>query len=184
MSPQRNAGAGASVKTGCCMHAAGRPVVGANAKILIALIAASMTGACSRMEDQQMSVGRVTYRFPAEHVFRFTKPTEGHPFARIRTPGKKFDLIYSEFSRYRRNWQGDDVPRVTGINDRSASGYNKHTFPGGLTVCREGQPYYSCGLSIEDEGVNWSVIFHQDQINNSEAIRAEAKIVLRGYRVE
>lgn len=150
---------------------------------LLVLATVVFGGGCSRMDDKQLTVGKITYNFPASHIFRFTNPGEGHPFARIRPPGQKYDLVYSEFSKFRRNFQGHNVPLVTGINDRSASPtFKEFNFPDGKTVCRLDQPYYSCGLNINDDGVTWSVIFNSDQVSESDSIRKSALEALRMYR--
>jgi len=145
-------------------------------------VALSFCGACSRMEDKKLAAGGVNYTFPASHIHGFTSPNDGHPYVRLRPPGQPFDLIYSEFSKYRTNQQGKDMPLVTGINDRSKSNFTTTSFPGGPTVCRSDQPYYSCGFHLDDDGVPWSVIFNKDQVRNSEAIRAAAESILRSYR--
>ena len=149
---------------------------------IVMLAASVVAGACSRMQDKQMTVGKVTYKFPAEHVSRFIDSGEGHPYARLRPPEQPFDLVYDEFAKYRRNFKSTDAPLVATINDRSISDHKRFNFPGGVTVCKESQPYYSCGLNIVDEGIEWSVLFNKQQVDKSESIRASAAALLRAYR--
>lgn len=134
------------------------------------------------MEEKRLTVGDVTYTFPADHIFSFMNPGEGRPFARIRPPGESYDLIYSYRAKYRKNWQGSDVPLVTGINDYPSDRFEKFQFGNNVTVCREGHPYYSCGLMMMDDGVAWSVVFSKDQVQNSESIRKSVVEMLQAYR--
>jgi hypothetical protein len=139
-------------------------------------------GACSRMEDKQLTINGVTYSFPAEDVFRFTDPNQGHPYVRLRRKGQGYDIIYSEFRKYRRNLQDGDAPLVTSINDRPAPSFQEFKFPSGSTVCKGEGPNYSCGLLVLDSGIEWSVVFNKDKLNNSEAIRTSAARNLENYR--
>lgn len=142
----------------------------------------SIIGACSRMEDKQITIGDATYSLPSDHIRAFTKPGEGQPYARLRPPKSPYDLIYSARARYRTTWTGADTPLVSSVNDHRSPKFERFQFPGGMTVCRSDQPYYSCGLQIVHRGVNWSVVFNRDQVPNSDAIRASALEILETYR--
>ena len=65
--------------------------------ILVALLFFALAGisACSREEDKRLTIGGVTYTFPARDVRSFTEAGEGSSFARVRPRGQLFDLIYS-----------------------------------------------------------------------------------------
>lgn len=119
---------------------------------LLVLFAAS---GCSQEEDKRLSVSGVSYIFPATQVQSFTEAGEGPAFARIRARGRLFDLIYSERAKLRRNWQGKHAPLITSVNDHSSrSGFERFDSDDVVTVCRGDQPYYGCGIRIEDAGVS------------------------------
>jgi hypothetical protein len=149
---------------------------------LLALVTVVFGGGCSRMEDKQITIGDVTYSLPSDHVEAFTKPGEGQPYVRLRPPKSPYDLIYSARATYRTNWTGKDTPLVTSVNDHMSPSFEHFKFPGGLTVCRSDQPYYSCGLQIDHRGVTWSIVFSRDEVPNSDAIRTAAARILETYR--
>lgn len=134
------------------------------------------------MEDKQLTIGNVTYTFPAEHVFSFTNAGEGHPFARIRPPEAEFDLIYDSLLKHKRNWEGPTTTPVAGINDHPADSFEKYESDGVVIVCRVGQPHYNCGLSITDETVQWSVVFDRQKVSQGKSVRDAAVQLLRKYR--
>lgn len=138
------------------------------------------TSACSR-EDKQLTVGGVTYSFPSNRVQSFTEPGDGLPFARVRPGGQLFDLIYSERAKYRRNWLGGGSPLITSVNDHRSRQFERFNFDGFEVVCRAEQPYYSCGMHLEDRGVPWTIVFNRDQLADADAIRASAIGALRKY---
>ena len=130
-----------------------------------------------------MTVGAVTYHFPAEHIDQFIEPGEGLPYAKLRPPGANFQLIYLARDKYSRNFAGGNAPLISTVTDHSAPEPFEHfNTASGVTVCRNDHPHYGCGLRIEDEGVAWSVVFDRDQVPNSDAIRAAAENILKTYR--
>lgn len=150
---------------------------------LLMIIVLIATSGCSREEEKHLTVSGVTYAIPADHVQSFTEPGEGSPFARVRVHGRLFDLIYSERAKYRRNWQGKDAPLVTSVNDHSSRrSFERFDSNGVVTVCRGDQPYYGCGIRIEDAGVPWSVVFNRDQVPDAPLVRAAALQALQKYR--
>lgn len=150
---------------------------------LVALLLLAWAGmiACSREEDKRLTIGGVTYTFPARDVRSFTEAGEGSPFARVRPRGQLFDLIYSARARYRRNHQGDGTPLVTSVNDHSSSSFERYDSSGFVTVCRGGQPYFSCGMNVEDRGVTWTIVFTRDQLPDAPSVRASAIQALQKY---
>lgn len=149
---------------------------------LLALVIVVVAGGCSRMEEKQLSVGSVTYAFPADHIEAFTNPGEGEPYVRLRPPGSQYDLIYSARARYRTNWTGEDTPLVSSINDHRSRKFEQFGSPNAIIVCRSDQPFYSCGLQIVDNVVVWSVVFNRDQVPNGDMIRESAAKTLKTYR--
>lgn len=132
--------------------------------------------------SKQLAVGEVTYGFPAEEVLRFTSPGDGQPYARLRPQGQSFDLIYSSRASTRRNWQGDQAPLVTSINDHPSPRFSRHQSELVTVVCRDGGLHFGCGIQVNDQGVSWSVVFDKEEIAQADAIRTAALEVLKRYR--
>jgi hypothetical protein len=163
-----------------CMQSRTSPSRFSNVAFCLACIAAA--AACSRAPDRHLTVGGVRYTFPANEIVAFTEPGEGQPYVRVRVRGKLFDLIYSSRERIRRNWQGAGTPLVTSINDHPSKRFERFESPGFVTVCRGDQPYFSCGMRIEDRGVPWAIVFTNDQLAEAEIVHASAVEALKRYR--
>jgi hypothetical protein len=133
------------------------------------------------MKDRTIELGGASYRIPRDHIERMTPPGN-RVYVRVKPPGAEFTLVLAASSHIARNWQGEDAPLVTHINDIPAKGLEAFDFAGGKTVCRNDIPYLSCGLRIGDIKTGWSVLFNREHLGESEAIRAEASRSIAQYK--
>ena len=110
-------------------------------------------------------------------------PKEGsHLYVRLEPPGADYHLILDEFSHYRGNKLGPDVPTISRLNDRFGT-FSVTQTAHGPVICMMGpQPHYNCGFRLNDGPVRWGVLFDKTQLGQVERIRMQAQTAIRSYR--
>ena len=150
-------------------------------RLLSVVIAAGMLGACADESHSLLfSVAGVEYEVPAGHIQSFSSAP--HQFIRIKAPDQPFDLAHdSRLMPHGSNgW-----PVVFSLNDGKAPNVEYLQSGRHKIVCRKASaPEGGCGLTVDDAGVKWSVLFPERQLAVADDLYARASKQLQDYRTE
>jgi hypothetical protein len=153
---------------------------GKAATLLAGGAACVLASACAGDEPRRYEVGGAVYEFPANHIQSyFTRP---HLFLRAGDPDAPYELVYDSRLAGRRHASGE--PMMFAVLSDARPQIRIHEVAGDRVVCRTApHPYSGCGMVLDDNGVQWTVLFAEKRLGEAPAIRLLALQELRRRRV-
>jgi len=127
-----------------------------------------------------LTVSRVTYTFPRDHVLGFIDEPGRRQFAFVKPSRSRLELVYSSDLK-RRSRLNPDGPTVYYINDVPGVQQERIKLGSREVVCRP-LLRMQCGILIADGRLVWSVLFDRGDIGEVEQIAGEAAQALKLYR--
>ena len=144
----------------------------------IASFALLVTGSACGPSEPDMKIGDRTYLVPPGHLA--SRTVDPHTFIRIAPPDAPFDIVYDSRSEHERDKRGR--PRIFGLNDEKAPDIVYYRTSNRLVVCRRAvHPKSGCGTKVKYGGANWSILYPEGRIGETEKLVQQAVSLLRGY---
>ena len=141
---------------------------------LAVLGAASACGA----PEPTVSVGERTYLVPPDQIVSRTE--DPHTFIRIKHPEAPFELIYDSRSEHKRDEQGR--PLIFGLNDENVPDIHYYRTTDRVVVCRRAvHPNGGCGTKVNYGGANWSILYPDSLLGETETLVRQAATLLKEY---
>lgn len=142
-----------------------------------------LTSGCVPDGEERVKLGQNEYAIPASRVQSKVLLHEGMPYLNIDAPHRWLHVIYAARNKFSTNYTGTDTPLITHVDDiPSKFFFAVIQFKGGKTVCNMEKVGLQCGLSVDNRGTQWSVIFDSFLLEQSDTIRSEVTRMLEGYR--
>lgn len=149
-------------------------------RIAIASAALLAVSACGAETEERLNTGAGTYAIPSEHISTVTR--EPHTFVRIKNADKPFDLVFD--SRAQGTEVAPGIPRIFSVNDKGQTGIEYYRSRFGVVVCRKAvHPNSGCGVRVEHDGSEWTILFPIKRVREAEPIVREALALLDHYSV-
>lgn len=128
-------------------------------------------------------LGDQTYSFPRNVVNSYLLPPDGPAYVMLKPSDDIFIAIHSARRDMAAARYGSRELLIYGINDIAPGTLVVQNFASGPTICDTTKRARHCGFLVDHNGVKWSILFSQDHLRESEAIRVRAKQLLDGFRV-
>lgn len=155
---------------------------------VFSFVVALAIAACS-VEDKSTTPGLidftildVVYYLPENEVEGLVRKDQGGPAVTVKPIGKSFELVADDKYVVGFNYQKSGSPLIRFINTHPSHSFETFDFYSGQTVCRSNDAFLDCGMRLEDDSVPWFVLFNRSEVPNSEAIRTQARKLVRTYR--
>ncbi len=147
-----------------------------HARFTIASLALSL-GACDAPEPG-IQVGDRSYLIPSSHIVSQT--LDPHIFVRIKHPDASFEIIYDSRSEHQRDRRGR--PLIFGLNDEDITHVDYFRTSERVVVCRRDvHPKNGCGTKVNYGGANWSILYPQSRVGETEKLVSQAASLLKQY---
>ena len=144
---------------------------------IASLAVLSAATACGAPETS-VSVGERTYLVPPGHIVSQTM--DPHTFIRIKHPDAPFELIYDSRSEHKRDEQGR--PLIFGLNDENVPDIHYYRTIDRVVVCRRAvHPNGGCGTKVNYGGANWSIVYPDGRLEETETLVRHASTLLKEY---
>lgn len=148
----------------------------------LALVLPLVLAACGSSDTAGtvLTLGSAKYAVPDAHIRSLTQ--KPHQFVRIKRPDSSFELVYDSRTAARSDGRG--WPVIFSLNDQRAPNVRRYSSDDLKVVCRQAvHPEGGCGLKVTHSGAEWTVLFPNDHLNASAAIRQRALADLADYQL-
>lgn len=146
----------------------------------IASLALLLAGSACGAPETGTKVGDRIYKIPPSHIR--SQSDHPHRFIRIKHPETPFELVYDSRSEHERDERGH--PRIFGVNDEKAPDIDYYRTSKRVVVCRRAaNPKGGCGTKVNYGGANWSIIYPDSRIGETERLASQAASLLKQYDI-